>query len=432
MSNRTNQRRGKKNMHQSSPSSIIVHNGGNHGRRIGRKYIKMRSRSRRSLRNAPKLWRRQNGRLCRCDVVDQLENSFKRTPRARFIDNISSQQDKPWRISILDLPEECLIFVLRNLPFAEICNVARVCKRFYQVSCNPTLWKSIDLSSVYALRLPSTVNLVYPSHMMTFPKRRLLFASFLYSRRAALTDIRGEANLFSEDGMFHRLLNCNTNNLHTVRLQMPRGVNFLTYAPTARELQGFRDVLRHLVHNCSNALKCLKCYADISYATAEMLGSFHHLEYLNLHFLTPSPRSEIDVYYLQPEAMNGIMSLPRLKYLKISICQSIVPKANFAGYILKSNSLETLHFGFTKEFIIRQMILPKLHTIKAECLRNFHGSQKAVCLLDVIERGCPRIQTLNHYTSLVPGLQNFNLSHDQKRSLHFCICPIHDPSRAYH
>ena len=389
----------------------------------------VRMRSRRSLKNAPKLWRRQNGRLCRCDFVDRPENPSKRTARTRFIDNISSQQDKPWKVSILDLPEECLILVLRNLPFAEICNVARVCKRFYQVSCNPTLWKSIDLSSVYALRLPSTVNLDYPSHMMTFPKRRLLFASFLSSRRAALTDIRGEANLFTEDCMFHRLLNCNTNNLHTVRLQMPRGINFLTYAPTAWELQGFRDVLRHLVQKCSNALKNLKCCADISYATAKILRSFHHLEYLNLHFLTASQRSEI---YLQPEAMDGILSLPRLKYLKISICQSIAPKANFAGYILKSNSLETLHFGFTKEFIIRQMILPKLHTIKAECLHNFHRNQKAVCLLDVVERGCPRIQTLNHYTSLVPGLQNFNLSHDQKRSLHFCICPIHDPSRSYH
>ena len=396
----------------------------------------MRSRSRRNLKNAPKLWRRQYGRLCRCDFVDRPENPSKRTARARFINNVSSEQDnrdKPGKVSILDLPEECLIIVLRNLSFAEICNVARVCKRFYQVSCNPTLWKSIDLSSVYALRLPSKVNLDYPSsHMMTFPKRRLLFASFLCAKRAALTDIRGEANLFNEDGMFHRLLNCNTNNLHTVRLQMPRGVSFLTYTPTAMELQGFRDVLRHLVQKCSNALKYLKCYADISYATAKILGSFHHLEYLNLHFLTASHRSEIDVNYLQPEAMNGIMSLPRLKYLKISICQSIVPMANFAGYILKSDSLETLHFGFTKEFIIRQMILPKLHTIKAECLRNFHRNQKAVCLLDVVERGCPRIQTLNHFTSLVPGLQNFNLSHDQKRSLHFCICPIHDPSRAYH
>ena len=389
-------------------------------------------RSRRSLKNAPKLWRRQNGRLCRCEFVDQPENPFKRTASAR-LDNKSFLQDKPcWKISILDLPEECLIIVLRNLPFAEICNVARVCKRFYQVSCNPTLWKSIDLSSVYAFRLPSTVNLDYPSHMMTFPKRRLLFASFLSNRRAALTDIRGEANIFREDGMFHRLLSCNTNNLHTVRLQMPCGVNFLTYAPTAWELQGFRDVLRHLLLKCSNALKYLKCYADISYATAKILGSFNHLEFLNLHFLTPLHRSGIDVHYLQPEAMDGIMSLPRLKYLKISIRQCVDSEANFAGYMLKSNSLETLHFGFTKEFIIRQMILPKLHTIKAECLRNFHRNQKAVCLLDVIERGCPQIQTLNHYTSLVPGLQNFNLSHDQKRGLHFCICPIHDPSRAYH
>lgn len=388
-------------------------------------------RRRRSLKNAPKLWRRQNGRLCRCVFVDQSENPSKRTASAR-LHNVSSLQEKPWKVSILDLPEECLIFVLRNLSFPEICKVSRVCKRFYQVSCNPTLWKSIDLSSVYAFRLPSTVNLDCPSHMMTFPKRRLLFASFLSSRRAALTDIRGEANIFTEASMFHHLLNCNMNHLHTVGLQMPYGINYLTYAPTEWELQGFRDVLRLLVQKCCDTLKSLKCYVDISYATANLLGSFHHLEYLNLQFLTASHRSGIDVHCLQPEAMDEIMSLPRLKHLKISIKQSLVPKSNFAGYTLKSNSLETLHFGFSKEFIIRQLILPKLRTINAECLRNFHRNQRAVCLFDIVERGCPQIQTLNHYTSLVPGLQNFNLSHNQKRSLYFCICPIHDPTRAHH
>ena len=390
-------------------------------------------RRRRSLKNAPKLWRRQNGRLCRCEFVDQPDKRSKRTASVR-LDNVSSLQDKLklkfWKISILDLPEECLIIVLRNLPFAEICNVARVCKIFYQVSCNPTLWKSIDLSSVYAFRLPSTVNLDYPSHMMTFPKRRMLLASFLSSRRAALTEIRGEVDIFTEADMFHCLLSCNTNNLHTVRLQMPCGVNYLTYTPTAWDLQEFRDVFRHLMQKCCNALKFLKCYVDTSYATANLLGSFHHLEYLNLQFLTASGILGIDAPYLQPEAMDEIMSLPRLKYLKISINQ--FPKANFSGYILKSNSLETLHFGFTKEFIIRQLILPKLHTINAECLRNFHRNQRMACLFDVVEWGCPQIQTLNHYTSLVPGLQNFNLSHEQKRGLYFCICPIHDPSRAYH
>lgn len=389
-------------------------------------------RRRRSLKNAPKLWRRQNGRLCRCELVGEYPS--KRTASARLgnADNVSSLQDKSWKeFSILDLPEECLVTVLKNLPFAEICNVARVCKRFYQVSRNPTLWKSIDLSSVYAFG-SAMINLDFPSQMMTFPKRRMLFASFLSSRRAALTEIRGEVNIFSEAGMFRRLLNCNLKNLQTVQLQLPYGFNYMTYLPSPPGVKAFQDVLRHLVQKCCNTLKYLKCYVDISYSTANLLGSLHHLEYLNLQFLPATQWSGSDGHYLQPEAINDIMSLPRLKYLKISICQLFVSNANFPGYILKSNSLETLHFGSTKEFIIKQMILPKLHTIKAECLRNFHKNQTAVCLFDVVERGCPQIQTLNDYTSLVPGLQNFNLSYDQKRSLHFCICPIHDPSRAYY
>ncbi|KAJ7377472.1 hypothetical protein OS493_028914 [Desmophyllum pertusum] len=332
-----------------------------------------------------------------------------------------------------DLPEECLVHVLENLQFHEICNIARVCKRFYQVSWNPTLWKSIDLSSVYAF--PISGNLVYLSQMMTFPKRRMLLALFLSARRAALTDIHGDIDIYREAGMFLCLLiNCNVRNLQTVKLRLPFGTNYHTYMPSGQELQTFQDVLRCLVQKCSNVLKSLKCYVDISYTTAKLLGSLHSLEYLNLQYVSPSWRS--DLPYLHPKSIDAILSLPNLKYLKMSISQFISENKYFPGYVLQSDSLEELDFGFTKQFIIKKLLFPKLHTLKAESPHKiFHMSDSkrvAVCLFDVVERGCPLIQTLNDYTSLVPGLQNFNLSDIQKRDLYFCNCSLHAPSRFNH
>ncbi|KAL9952939.1 hypothetical protein ACROYT_G040271 [Oculina patagonica] len=386
---------------------------------------------RKSFKGAPKLWKRKNGRLCRCSSVDQLEYPFAKTISS-LVDSVSSSSRAHpgcWKkCSVLDLPEECLVIVLKNLPLHEICNVAQVCKRFYQVSCNSTLWKSINLSSVYDFPI-RYVNVDFPSEStsMTFPKRRMLFASFLSARGAALNDIHGEVNIFCEADMFRCLLNSNVRNLQTVKLQLARGMSW----PSIQELQAFRDVLRCLVQKCCNTLKYLKCYVDISHTTAKILRSLHRLEYLNLQFLTPLWLPGSHERYLQPKAIDTILSLPNLKYFKISICQSTFGDLDQPEYILKSDSLEILDFGHTKDFIIKKMIFPKLHTIKAECLHNYHDQQRAVCLFDIVEEGCPQIQTLNDYTSLVPGLQNFNLSNEQKIRCYFCICPIHDPSRSY-
>lgn len=386
------------------------------------------------FKNSPKLWERKNGRLCRCDLLDQPEFPSDKTTSV-LVNILSSQPRQPdygKEFSVLDLPEECLIIVLKNLEFFEICNVARVCKRFYQVSLNPTLWRSVDLSSVYNFRI-SSLNLDCLSGMMTFPKRRMLLASFLCARSAALTDIHGEVNICREAEMFHCLLNCNVKNLQRVKLRMPHGINYLTYIPGVGGLQALRDVLSYLVQKCCNSLKYLKCYVDISYTTAKLLGSLRSLEHLNVQFLNPWA-IDSDKRYLQPEALDAILSsLPNLKYLKISIRQDFDFDPNyFPCYILKSDSLEVLDFGHTKQFFIKKMILPKLHTIEAECLWNFHNTQSIECFYDIVERGCPQIRTLNRHTSLVPGLQNFNLGIKQKRDLYFCGCPNHEPLRAFH
>lgn len=394
-------------------------------------------------KSTPKLWKRVNRRLHRRNLLEDPEYPSQTTTSSCVDDNNGCSGYKliPFNVcgkkyvDILDLPEECLIIILRNLTFHEICNVSRVCKRLYQMSWNTTLWNSVDLSSVYAIPI-SSMDFSQPSQMMTFPKRRMLLASFLGARRAVLTDIRGEANICRESNMCIRLLHCNVRNLQTVRLRLPYGMNYLTYSPNADETLALQDVLRCLVRNCSSILKSLKCYVDISYTTADLLASLHGLEYLNLQFLSASCQRRNTrngpPEYLQPKAVEAIFSLPNLKYLKISICQNSYTIRYFQGYILKSDTLETLDFGWTKQFFIRELILPKLHTIKAESLHNFRDSQRAVCLFDLIERGCPQIQTLNHYTSLLPGLQNFNLSNEQKRGLYLCVCPSHAPPRVYH
>ena len=357
----------------------------------------------------PKLWVRRNGRLCRCDSVGDPSECWKelRTPRSA--------------VHVLDLPEECLVIVFKSLTAYEICNVARVCKRFYHVSFNPTLWNSIDLSfeGFSSLCRASLVDTECSwTEVMTNTKRRMLFASFLSARNAALTEIRSYSNIniHCEARMFIYLLNnCNVKNLKKIYLRLPGSWGW-------ERIHGFQRVLRCLVQNCCNVLKSLRCDVDSSYTTAKLLGSLRGLEYLNLHF--PLLRHS---NVLQPEAMHAILSsLPNLKYLKITVRQDIDYHADyFPGYVFKSDSLETLDFGFTKRFWITKMLLPKLHTIRAESLYNDSYTPMAACFFDVVEKGCPAIQTINGFTSLVPGLQNFHLSDIQKRDLYFCDCPVH-------
>lgn len=373
-----------------------------------------------------KLWVRRNGRLCRRYSTDDR-------PEGHW--NFSNCPCKELRqprmsASILDLPDECLVIVFEKLEAHEICNVARVCKRFYHVSRSPTLWKFIDLS------FQNFVSLIQASlvdtdcswtEVITNAKRRMLFASFLSARKAALTDIlaHGDFNLFREADMFTYLLNsCNLKNLKSISLRIPHGWDFNLFRRDMGDIQTLQQFLQFLVKNCRNVLKSLRCYVDVSLHTAVLLGSLHNLEYLNLNF----PLHDT----LQPECMDAVLSsLPNLKYLKITICQHFGDDEYFPGHVLRSESLETLDFGFSKQFLIRDLFLPRLHTINTGYLSNYHHTQRAVCLFDVVKRGCPLIQTLNGYSSLVPGLQNFHLSEAQKRELYFCICSIHAPWRVY-
>jgi len=355
----------------------------------------------------PKLWIRRSGRLWRRNSVDDPPEGHTRS-------------------SILDLPEECLVIVLKNLTAYEIANVARVCKRFYQVSYNPTLWSCIDLSFEEFLSwfLPKVSFVDMDNYdwkeVITNARRRMSFASFLVARKAALAEIRarGDLNIFREGDMLIYLLNnCNVKNLKKIELWLPGGYWDWEFT------RCFQRVLRCLVRNCWNVLKSLRCEVDVSYTTAKLLGSLHNLEYLNLHF----PLQDV----LQPEALDVILSsLPNLKYFKITIRQQIYDE-DFPGYVFKSDSLETLDFGHTKQFWIQEMTLPKLHTINAESLHTGYYIERDLCLFDVVERGCPLIQTLNGYTSLLPGLHNFHLSETQKRQLCFCECSVHSLSRGY-
>ena len=84
-------------------------------------------------------------------------------------------------VSILDLPEECLVIVFKSLTAYELSSVSRVCKRFYHVCCNPTLWTSIDLffqdfwSVLFGERVPNA-------------KMRMSFAFLVLSAKESCID----------------------------------------------------------------------------------------------------------------------------------------------------------------------------------------------------------------------------------------------------
>ena len=376
----------------------------------------------RAKRSVPKQWVRRSGRLCRRNSVDDAPVGHQNTS--------SYRREKTWRENrsyILDLPEECLVIVFKSLTAYEICNVSTVCKRFYHVSRNSALWRSVDLSLEDFLRSHrqrvSFVDLDKYDWRKGNPdaQRRMRFASFLSARKAALTEIRlrGKFDIYQEADMLVYLLNkCNVKNLRKIDLK-PCGISWCWEF-------GLKFVLKRLVQKCRNSLKFLRCGVDVSFTTAKLIGSLHSLEHLQLHF--PDTQPSYDV--LQPEALDAILSgLLNLKHLKITTRQYIYDKDTFPGYVLKSDTLETLDFGFTKEFLITGMILPKLRTIKAEFPFIGYFTERITCLFNIVEKGCPLIQTINGYTSPVPGLQNFQLSETGKRQLYFCSCAVHRPSR---
>lgn len=382
---------------------------------------------RRAKCGVPRQWVRRSGRLCRRNSVDDAPVGYQNTS--------SNLREKTLReprscTCILDLPEECLVIVFKSLTAYEICNASTVCKRFYHVSRNSALWRSVylsleDFSRLHAQRV-SFVDLDNYDWRETNidTKRRMLFASFLSARKAALTEIRfhGNFNIYLEADMLLCLLSkCNVKNLKKVDMK-PYGIYWCW------EL-GVQVVLKRLVQKCRNSLKFLRCFVDVSYTTAKLIGSLHNLEYLQLNFRNAKPSHDI----LQPEAMDAILSrLPNLKHLKITTRQYIYDKDTFPGYVLKSDTLETLDFGFTKEFLITGMVLPKLRTIKAEFPYIGYFTERITCLFDIVEKGCPLIQTINGYTAPIPGLQNFQLSETEKRELYFCSCSAHSPSRNEH
>ena len=382
---------------------------------------------RRAKCGVPRQWVRRSGRLCRRNSIVDAPVGYQNTS--------SNHREKTLReprscTCILDLPEECLVIVFKSLTAYEICNASTVCKRFYHVSRNSALWRSVDLSLEDFLRLHAQrVSFVDLDNYdwreaNVDTKRRMLFASFLSARKAALTEIRfhGNFNIYLEADMLLCLLSkCNVKNLKKVDMK-PYGIYWLW------EL-GVQVVLKRLVQKCRNSLKFLRCFVDVSYTTAKLIGSLHNLEYLQLNFHDTKPSHDI----LQPEAMDAILSrLRNLKHLKITIRQYIYDKDTFPGYVLKSDTLETLDFGFTKEFLITGMVLPKLCTIKAEFPYIGYFTERITCLFGIVEKGCPLIQTINGYTSPIPGLQNFQLSETGKRELYFCSCSVHSPSRNEH
>ena len=84
--------------------------------------------------------------------------------------------------------------------------------------------------------------------------------------------------MFREVGMFIYLLNnCNVENLKKIEFWLRFSCGNLDW----EFHEALQRVLRCFVQNCRNSLKFLRCYLDVSYTTAKLIGSLCSLEYLN-------------------------------------------------------------------------------------------------------------------------------------------------------
>lgn len=371
--------------------------------------------------STPKLWVRNGKRLVRLENFNAQDSTSKTSKLSRCSSSCSFDKQATTSNSLLDLPNECLLMVMKNLSQQphELCQLVKVCKRFYKLSFSPRLWGYANFRhlSFIANLFHKEVNNRKTSRL-SYVERKKKFANFLISRKAILSDLRIHCNIYEEIKMVRSLIdNCCTSKLQYFELRWTfYKFGLLNDERTKANLKLFREVLQK-VSAQSPFLFFVKTQLDGSCLTASIIRTMTNIQHLELIFEGPIP---------QEKGTNAIeillSSLKRLKKFKIRVQQRLWYD-QFPGYTLKSDSLQQFDYTWCKGFDIKFIDLPQLHTFLA--FDTFCEMQGIItpCLFQLIEEGCPSLTTLNDMTSTVPGLKNFPVDEDYKIGGRFlCMC----------
>lgn len=371
-------------------------------------------------------WCRRGKRLVRLGANEAENEPFRKICKTTSVQKSTQKQANIRTLSILDLPDECIGLILEklNLKAYELCEITKVCKKFYDVSLNPRLWRIADFRfdtylfarGFHVLDITQDI-----SQYLSDVERREMFANFLIKRKALLSQLRITFDIDKEMEIFCNLLdNCSLRNLKNVDIRWT--IYWQNLSPAQRELQSecFKKVLEKL-STISPDISFLKCQLLGSIDMAEVVGKLKNIQSLNLVFIGFNEiikRGVLDLI---------LSSLPKLKELKIKVRQML--NESLKGYSLKSDSLEHLDFSWSKGLRIRELNLPHLHTFMAVNVFEFFQGRSCPCLFELISNGCPELTRINFKRSKVAGLDNFGLDEDDKREMHICQCDIHAPWR---
>lgn len=411
-------------------------------------FLTMKSRRRKCY--GRKVWTRIEGRLIRRDFgEDQVpppsssfavngcttvtknttESAAIKTKRRQRLNDIPSKSlvdDQlvvtARKLSILEMPEECIVLILSFLESHEICRAGTVCKKLYAVSCNPLLWWNADFK--FTSLMGNEWHLFPYRGEISDAQRRHLFASFLSQRNAVVTNLTVSFDIDRQSEMFLRFLeNCNLEKMNC--FDMKWTCTWTCCIPSRRNLkiEAFQSVLRSLGQQC-HSIVTLKTQMDVSLTSAVLLSKLKSIQHLELNFQTPLNKSLNESWQLPNKALKQVLSLLNLKVLKLRLRQET------ADYVLKSDSLEVFEISWTKGFRIIGLDLPKLHTFKAFNVFVSKENESNPCIFNLIDHGCPLIQRINERKFSTPGLCNFHLAEDEMRSMYLCHCDVHAPWRS--
>lgn len=373
------------------------------------------STSKRWIRSGKRLIRSQNhnGENEHCKYRRALQTSPK------FVNNLNSNSENQ-TISLLDLPDECILMILNKLKLEphELCQIMKVCKRFYELSFNPRLWQIADFGVLKFLNYntkKSAISVDSPKRYITPLERREILSNFLIKRKAILVDLRLHFDLFKESEMVNSLIDqCCSRELKYIEIKCIF-VDFQIFLPD--EDICFGKILTKLAVQCP-LLSFFKSHVYGSCATANIIGAMCNTHHLDLTFRDSIQREE------GCNAIEILLSnLKKLKKFKLRVRQGL--DAGQPGYVLKSDSLQHFDYSWSKGFHVQDIHLPRLHTYLAVDTLQMYQGISCPCLFELIEKGCPRLEKLNFKKSKVPGLMNFHLSDIDKYNMHICRCDSH-------
>ena len=325
-----------------------------------------------------------------------------------------SAEDEDWSPGINDIPEECLVYLLRFLEHRDLIRCAFVCKHWKTtVDAHPELWRSAELR---LLKPPkkSFFSLLYP------PDRNRTYVDCLIAKEARLKYL--SVDLYHYDGenfqtlskllssgCCHRLRNVKLTWYESKRCtERARsfGFSFAFFISTLTLLRAYCD-----------GISTLNCQMNWTDESVKHISSFVNLRMLEIGCM---PR----VHNISKQHIDTL--LQSLRYLQIFRLTVTIEQGCLQRYAFRSQSLRTLDISGCVNVMIGEMDLPNLESFNANgilCHRKCVSEHK-FCLFDVLRDGCPSLQVVND-TRVYHDSNDLGLSEEEKSILKICFCPRH-------